>query len=393
MRPRTARLAVSTIFFANGLVLANWIARIPDVKHRLSLGEGTLGLALLCAAVGALLAQVVTGWAINRAGSRVVTTVMVGLFFATVCLPGFAATPPLLMLALFVLGACNGSLDVAMNAQAAVVEQQHAQPIMASFHGLWSVGSLLGAILGGLAASQGMPVGLHLLGVAGASGSVAFVATRQLIPHGGTPSLEHPAVALPPRVLVPLGMIAFGALVCEGAIADWSAIYLREGLGSTPSVAATGYAAFALLMAVGRLTGDQLTLRLGAVRLVRGSGALVTVGIGFALLGHTVWFVIAGFGLIGAGVACLFPVVLSAAASTPGIAPGTAIASVATAGYTGLLVGPPLIGAVAEAVSLRGGLGMLGIFGLLIIWLGPALRGRQLGATDRSTSIVDGTVA
>ncbi len=134
LRSWTARLAVSTIFFANGLVIANWIARIPDVKHRLGLGEGTLGLALLCAAVGALLAQVVTGWAINRTGSRVIMTLMVVLFFATVSLPGFAADLPLLMLALFVLGACNGSLDVAMNAQAALVKQA----ICPADHGLIS---------------------------------------------------------------------------------------------------------------------------------------------------------------------------------------------------------------------------------------------------------------
>ena len=375
--PQTARVAVATIFFTNGLVIANWIARIPDVKHALSLSDGTLGLALLCMAAGALLGQPAAGWAIGRFGSRVVTTASAVLFFATVILPGFASNLLLLMIALFVVGAWNGGLDVAMNAQAALVEQQYARPIMASFHGLWSVGGLLGATLGGLAASWAIPVGLHLLGVAAAGMIVAFLATRQLVPDGGARNVENTAFALPPRALLPLAVIAFCSLLCEGAIADWSAVYLREGLGSTPGVAATGYAVFALLMAIGRFTGDRLTLRLGAALLVRGSGALVAAGIGLALVGSTSWLAIAGFGLIGAGVSCLFPVVLSAAARTPGIASGTAIAAIATSGYTGFLVGPPLIGSVAEAVTLRGALGLLALFGVLIMFLGPAVAGSQ----------------
>jgi MFS family permease len=373
---RRARLAVAAIFCLNGVALANWIARIPDVKQQLALSEQLLGLVLLCAALGALLAQPTVGWLIGRVGSRRMTTLMVVAFCLSIILPGLAADMPSLMAALFVLGACNGGLDVAMNAQAALVEQCYARPIMSSFHGLWSIGGLVGAALGGLIATLGVALGAHLLGVAIVATLIAALATRWLVADAGARRDAGPAFALPPRALLLLGFIAFGVLFCEGAIADWSAVYLREGLDSSPGVAATGFAVFSLLMAAGRLTGDSLALRLGPAWVVRGGGALVALGIGLAVAGDTPLIAIVGFGLIGAGLACSFPLLLSAAARTPGVAPSTAIAAIATAGYTGFLVGPPLIGSVAEAVTLRGALGLLGVVGVLVAVFGGAVERR-----------------
>lgn len=371
--PRTARLAVAGIFFLNGVALSNWIARIPDVKERLALSEGTLGLVLLCSAVGALVAQPSTGVLIRHIGSRRVTTLAALLFCASLTLPGLATSVPALMLALFLLGALNGGLDVAMNAQAAIVEARYRQPIMASFHGLWSVGGLAGALLGGYAASQAMDLASHLLLVAVLTAACVLVAIRGLVPDRGSGGEGGPSFALPPRALLLPGLIAFGVLCCEGAIADWGAIYLRDVIGTGPGLAASGYAVFALLMAVGRLTGDWLTLRLGTTRMVRGGGALVALGIALALASPVPALVIAGYGLVGAGVSCIFPLILSAAARTPGIAPSTAIAAMATAGYTGFLVGPPLIGSVAEALSLRVALGFLGLLGVLVVVSGAAV--------------------
>jgi hypothetical protein len=283
-----------------------------------------------------------------------------------------------LMAALFVLGACNSGLDVAMNAQAALVEQRYARPIMSSFHGLWSVGGLAGAALGGLIATQAVAVRTHLLGVAVVATLLALVATRWLVDDN-----QHhdagPSFALPPRALLLLGFIAFGVLLCEGAVADWGAVYLRESLHSTPAIAATGYAIFSLLMAAGRLTGDGLALRLGPALVVRGGGALVALGIVLAVGSGVPALAIVGFGLVGAGLACSFPLILSAAARTPGMAASTGIAAMATAGYTGFLVGPPLIGTLAEAVTLRGALGLLGIVGLLVAVLGGVV-GRRPSA-------------
>lgn len=375
-RPGRARLAVATIFCLNGLSLANWIARIPDVKQQLALSDQWLGLVLLCVAAGALVAQPTVGWLIGHVGSRRMTTMMLIGFCLSVILPGLATDRLALMGALFIFGACNGGLDVAMNAQAALVEQRYARPIMSSFHGLWSVGGLVGAVLGGLIATQGVSVRAHLLGVAIIATIIAVIITRGLMVDDDVRHEAGPSFALPPRALVLLGLIAFGVLFCEGAIADWSAVYLRESLHSSPAIAATGFAVFSLLMAAGRLTGDALALRFGPAWLVRGGGALVTLGIGLVIASDVPVIAIIGFGLIGAGLACSFPLILSAAARTPGVAANTAIAAMATTGYTGFLVGPPLIGTVAEAVTLRGALGLLGLVGVLVAVFGWAVERR-----------------
>jgi len=319
-RLRAARLAVATIFCVNGIALANWIARIPDVKQQLGLSEQLLGLVLLCAALGALLAQPTVGWLIGSVGSRRMTTLLSIAFCLTLILPGIASSTASLMVGLFVLGACNGGLDVAMNAQAALVEQRYARPIMNSFHGLWSIGGLVGAAIGGLFATWGVPVRDHLLGVALVATLVMALGGRWLLADEGEHRDAGPSFALPPRSLLLLGFIAFGVLFCEGAIADWSAVYLRESLGSAPGVGATGFAVFSLLMAAGRLTGDALALRLGPAWVVRGGGALVALGIVLVTASNLAWLAIVGFGLIGAGLACSFPLILSAAARTPGIA-------------------------------------------------------------------------
>jgi MFS family permease len=376
-RPLAARVAVAAIFFLNGMAIAHWFARIPDAKSRLTLSDGMLGFVLLFAAIGALIGQPTTGWLVGRFGSRRVTTILALMFALTMALPGMATDTPQLMAALLVLGMFNGGLDVAMNAQAALVEKAYARPIMASFHGLWSVGGLAGATLGGVAAAQGLALGPHLLAVAGFSFVGLALAARWLIHDTADRAGDGPGFALPPRALFLLGAIAFGVLFCEGAIADWGAVYLREGLGSRPDLAATGFAVFALMMAVGRLSGDWLTLKIGAGRIARGGGVLVTLGVALALATSEPLAAIAGFGLIGAGVSCIFPLILSAAARTPGIAPGTAIAAMATSGYTGFLVGPPLIGSLAEALSLRGALGVLGLLGVLILAFGGAIEPRM----------------
>jgi MFS family permease len=384
---RLARLAVTTIFFTNGALIANWFARIPDVKQQLGLSEGTFSIALLSMAVGALIAQPMAGVVIGRLGSRTVTSVMALVFCATVILPGFATSLPLLMLALFLVGAGNGALDVSMNAQAALVEHRYQRSIMNSFHAFWSVGGLIGATIGGLAAARGLSVANHFMIAAVVAAVVMLVAIRGLLPDGpavtGKAGASHePAFALPTRALLPMGIVALCALISEGAIGDWGAIYLREWLGSTAAVAAVGYSVFALMMAGGRFAGDWLTTRFGSSQIVRAGGGLVILGIALVVIGSVPWVAIIGFGLVGAGVSCIFPLILSAAARTPGVAPGAGIAAMATAGYTGFLVGPPLIGILAELFSLRGALGVLGLFGVIIVLLASSVRGRNLAQAD-----------
>jgi len=273
------------------------------------------------------------------------------------------------------LGATNGALDVSMNAQAVAVEERYGRPIMSSFHAAFSFGGLAGAVLGGLVAARGIAAAPHLLAVALVTGLAAVLAYRALLPAGADRGGEGggPAFALPRGAVLGLGAISFCVLVGEGAMADWSAIYLDDTLGTGPGLAAFGYAAFSLTMAIGRLFGDGLAERFGATTLVRACGAISTLGLGTALaIGHPIAALV-GFACAGAGFSIVFPLALSAAGSVGTMAPGPALAAVAGAGYFGFLVGPPTIGFAAELFSLGGALYLVVLLSAATFLLAPAV--------------------
>jgi MFS family permease len=354
-----ARLSVSILFFVNGAVLASWLPHIPAVKARLTSGDGQLGLVLLAMAAGAVVALPTAGWLIGRAGSRVMSAVAALALCLAMPLPVLSPSLPALVAALALLGACNGLLDVSMNAQAAVVEQRIGRPIMSSFHALFSLGGVAGALLAGGAMSVGMSDVAHVGAAAlGALAAVA-VALPSLVPARPGPTQPGPALARPSRVLLTLGVLALLGLLAEGAMADWSAVYLHDTLGASPAVAAVGFAAFSLAMAVGRFAGDALVGRVGPRRVLRACSAVAALGLaGALLLGHPAAGVV-GCALVGFGIANVIPVLFSAAARVPAVEPGRALAAVATTGYLGFLAGPPLIGVVAEATGLAVGLGLV----------------------------------
>lgn len=383
---RLARLAVAAVFFLDGLGFANWVVRIPAVQERLGLGEGALGLALLGVAVGALVAMPLAGRLVGVRGSRPVTRVAALAFAATLALPALAPTLTLLTLALVLLGAANGALGVAMNAQAAAVERAYGRPIMAGFHALFSLGGLVGAGIGGLAAAQGVGVAPHLAGVALAAAVAAAVVGPRMLPAAADALSDAPRrFTRPSRALVALGVVAFCVLFGEGAMADWSAVYLRDVTGAGPGLAAAGFATFSLAMAVGRSVGDRLTIRLGPMRLVRASGAVSALGLALALAVGEPWAAVVGFGAVGAGLSIVFPAVLTAAGRLPGSAAGAAIAAVSMFGYSGFLVGPPIIGFVAEALTLRAGLAIVVATSAVIALLASALLGSEGRATRESS--------
>jgi len=365
-RVRTARWAVAAMFLVNGALLANWVARIPAVQQRLGLSAGALGIALLGMAIGALAAFPVTGLLIAHYGSRRVTTGAALVYCAAVPLPGLAPSLPLLMVALIALGAGNGAMDVAMNAQGVAVEARYGRPIMSSFHGLWSVGGFAGALVGGVAAGAGIAPFPHLLGAAVVLVIAALIASCWLLPIAADAHSGAPAFARPTRALLGLGVVAFCSALGEGAMADWSAVYLHTSLATSAAFAAAGYAGFSLAMTVGRLSGDRLTHRFGPVVLVRAGGLLAAVGLGVALVVGRAGPAVAGFALVGAGLSLVAPLVYSRAGRTPGVSAAAALAAVATMGYTGFLLGPPIIGAVAQALSLRDALGIIVLLGLAI---------------------------
>jgi fucose permease len=373
---RAARGAVTVIFLLNGLLLGSWAARIPAIKERLDLGEAALGFALGLVALGALVAMPVSGWMSARGGSRRTTRFAFVLCCVALALPALAPSYALLLPAAVLLGAGNGSLDVAMNAHGVAVERRHESPILSSFHAAFSCGALLGAGGSALAASADLDVRWHLLGVAGAALIVGLVACRSLLPADADHAGEEagPLLAWPPRALWAVGAIGFCALVAEGATSDWSAVYVRESLGASAGVAALAFAAFSATMTIGRLVGDRLTTAWGAEALVRRGGLLSAAGVAGALLIGDPIAATLGFALVGFGIAAMVPVVFRAASEVEGVAPGVGIAAASTMGYFGFLIAPPIIGGVAELTSLPVALGLLVVLGLVMAALAPRVR-------------------
>ena len=371
---RLARLSVLGIFFLNGFGFANWVVRIPAVQKDLGLSEGLLGLALLGIAVGALSSMTLTGALVSRFGSRPVVSVTALLFSGALPLLALAQNLPLLALALVVYGVLMGGLDISMNVQAVAVEKEYRISIMSSFHAAVSFGGLVGALLGGLIASAGVQPLLHFSAVALASGVAVVILYRVLLP-ASTDAGEAgaPAFARPTRALLGLGVISFCVLLGEGAIGDWSAVYLNNVLQTGPGFAATGFAAFSLTMALGRLFGDRVIKRFGPVRVVRVGAAIATTGLAVSLAIGQQYVTLVGFACTGIGFSIVFPAALSAAGRTEGVAPGPALAAVCTAGYTGFLVGPPAIGFAAEIFGLGAALYIIVILSVAIMLLARAV--------------------
>ena len=357
--PRRARAVLTLVFAANGVAFGTFAARVPAIKDRLELGDGELGLALLFIAAGALVAFPVAGRLIASTGSRPVTRAGLCLMPAALALVALAPSLPTLMGAALAFGAANATLDVAMNAHGVAVERALGRPIMSSLHAGWSIGGLVGAGLGGLLAAGGVDARVNLIVVPAAVCGLALVATRALLPAAEDIAPALPALRLPSPRIALLGVIAFCSLFAEGVAADWSAVYLEDSLATTSAVAATGFAAYSLAMAGGRLVGDRLTLRWGPSGLLVRCGLLASAGLGIALLiGHPAAAIV-GFALLGAGVAPVVPVVFRAGGSVPGVPSSQGIATVSWLGYLGFLAGPPIIGLTADAIGLPAALGIV----------------------------------
>jgi hypothetical protein len=262
------------------------------------------------------------------------------------------------MLALFVFGAFNGVLDVSMNAHGVLVEGRLARPVMSSFHGMWSLGGLAGA---GFAAAllPLMPALAQAFLALAICTVIAVAALFFLLPSAADGRAGGPAFALPTRLTLALGILCFLCMMAEGAITDWAALHLKGAFALGAGPAATGFAAFSAAMAASRFGGDWLRGHIGAVVLVRGSALLAAAGLSVALLSPAPMIAIAGYAIVGLGLGNLVPIFFGAAGRIPGERPGTGIAAVATVGYTGFLVGPPVIGFIADATGLATALGIL----------------------------------
>lgn len=365
------RVAVSTFFAISGFISATWIARIPAAAIKLDLDTAQLGSLLLFIAIGSLLAFQFVGRVIELQGSAWTATMTGSGFVVGLSLLALSPHPAVLALALFLYGIGFGGVDVAMNAQGVVVERRLHKPIMGSLHGFFSLGALVGAALSGLVAEAGIRLVPHFLAFSAIGLGLTRWANRGQIADDPVPERDAtqpkpPRFALPPRALWSLGVIAFCAALGEGSMADWSALYVHDELGGSEGVAAFVFTAFSTTMLIGRFAGDRIVARFGAVRSVRTGSVIVSIGMLAGLLPGTVAAAAIGFAIMGLGLSLVIPVVYSAAGSTPGIPSGRGVAAVATIGYSGFLVGPPVLGYLARAISLQGTL-LVVVAGLFVI--------------------------
>jgi len=361
----TARIATLVVFVTHALLFASWTAHIPLVKSSLGLTDAQLGLALFGAPFGSIIAMLATSSLIPRLGSRrMVQLCLVGAC-ATGWTVGMAGSGPELFAALTLWGLFLGALDVSMNAQAVFVERGLGRPIMSSFHGVWSIGAFVGVAVGALAVAAGVALAaqLAILGVLGlliAGPATTVMLTDPAREPGVDPGGRAASVWRNPVVLLVCGVVLV-AMLCEGAAADWSAVYLHESLGTTVAFAALGYAAFSVSMVAGRLSGDRLLARVSPRTVLPVLAVVATVGMTMALIVGGPAVALLGFVTLGIGVALVVPAAFTAAGRLPGVHPGAAVAVVSSIGFVGFVAGPPLIGHLADAASLAVALALLPI--------------------------------
>ena len=381
MSPDRASLSVVAMFALNGALFGIWASRIPAVAEAMALGPAQLGLLLLCIAGGAIASFPLAGALSDRLGAARVSRGLALVNLAGLALAALAPGPLTLAAALVLFGAGHGGMDVAMNGWGAEVERARGRPSMSFFHATWSMGAGLGALSGAGAVALGAGVAPHFLVAGGAAAALALWLARPPW-ESRSGGAGGPAFALPRGALLLVGVVAFGSSLGEGAMADWSALFLVEVAGASEARAALGYAVYSVAMVAMRLAGGRVTARLGPVPAARASQLVSASGAALAVLVGTVWAALAGFALMGLGYALIVPLAFSRAANDPGTSQGRAIASVATLGYGGMLLGPVAIGLLASGIGLRGAFGVLALLALATVV--PAGRLAPAGGAARA---------
>ncbi|MEP6734988.1 MAG: MFS transporter [Chryseolinea sp.] len=361
------RIAVNIAFFVNGFVLANWASRLPRIQEIYQIDDGTIGLVLLALSIGAVIAMPFTGWVIIRNGSKKITIVSATAYCLIISLIPIVPSLYFLLAVFFLMGVSTGIMDVAMNAQAILVEQEYKRSIITSFHALFSIGMMLGASASAFVMEQGMQIAYHFWVVSGVAVAGVIWAAGNLVIDNPTPGVKSdgPLFRIPNRSLVSIGIIAFCCMISEGAVSDWSVNFMENVVHSKKAVAPLALSAFATAMTIGRLAGDKARNRFGDKLMIVGGGFMAITGTLLAVILTTEYGSIAGFFLVGIGLSTIIPIAYSIAGNEKGLPPGVGLAMVTTVGYSGFLIGPPLIGFIADAKSLH--TAMIMVSGLLII--------------------------
>ena len=381
----TARWATTGVFAVNGGAIGPWVAHIPWIQERFDLSRSAMGLVIVAMAAAVIVAFPVAGQAIVRRGS-------VGVMWAggvacvlAVTLPILAPHPLLVAVGLFVLGGASATMDVAMNSHGVKVEKDLGRPLMSSLHAGWAFGGMGGAAFAAAFAALGIDARVTVAISAAVLLAALLACLRRVGPGSAAAGEDAPAFALPSHGVVLLAVLCLLIMVTEGAMADWSGLYLRQDLGASAAIAALAYSFFTGGMTVGRVAGDWINHRIGPVALLRWGALLTGVPIAAVLLvGHPA-AALAGLFLVGLGVANGVPLMFSAAGRQPDTPPGPGIAAVSSMGSMGFLAGPPLIGVMADAVSLPWALAALILGAVAVFALAQRAMRRTIGDCSPGT--------
>ena len=367
---RRARWATRLLFMALGTLAGTWGAHIPSLKARYAINEATLSMVLLAAAIGAVLSLFVAGRVVGRFGARkvaVVSALVMSLMLGVVLeYPGVATLLPTMLL----FGASMSLFDVAINTEGSELESLSGRAIMSNLHGMFSVGGMTGAAIAAYLLGAGVAPRLQLFGVCAGVAVVAVIASRGMLETHAAPADEGEKshFAWPRGLLLIIGLLIFAGMTAEGVMYDWCVLYLKQEVGMPQAQAAIGYAVFSGAMALARFGGDYLRSRYAERSLLRVGATMSAVAMAVVLLSATGWVAFIGFAIAGAGLAPVAPILFNAATRVPGVSRAAAIASVTSIGYSGFMIGPPLIGGIAQATSLTVALSVLVLASALLAY-------------------------
>ncbi|KKX51612.1 MULTISPECIES: MFS transporter [Sphingobacterium] len=360
------RIAVSLFYFCQGLAFASWASRIPIIKERLNLTEGQLGTILLMLPVGQLVTMALSGKLVTTYGSARVLRIVAIIYALILCLIGFAQNAWELGAILFFFGVIGNMCNIAVNTQGVAAEKIFKKSIMSSFHGAWSIAGFTGALIGLLTMNIAIDTVPHFIIIFVLIVINTAINYRYLIPGVATEAKKTSFFSKPESSLVQLGIIGFFSMATEGAMFDWSGVYFKEIVHAPEQFIIVGYASFMVMMALGRFIGDAVISRLGRKRTLQISGILMFVGMMTSVIFPLFYISTLAFMMVGIGVACNVPTVYSVAGQNKKVTPGVALAMVSSISFLGFLMGPPLIGYIAELTSLRYSYGVFAFFGILM---------------------------
>ncbi len=372
---RHYRIAASVFFFVQGITFASWANRIPTIKAMLDLNDASLGALLFSLPAGQILGLPIAGYLVSRLGSKKILVTGAVLYPATLMLLGLVNEVWQLALALALFGFLVNLMNISVNTQAVSIEKMYKRSIMASFHGLWSLGGLVGGLVSTAMISRNISPFVHFVIIWAFTLACLLFFYKCILPHDDNPgSQQQPIFVKPDKYILTLGLIALASMVSEGAMFDWSGVYFEKVVNAPRGLITLGYIAFMCTMAIGRFTADWFVTKFGVKTVLQVSGGIIATGLFLAILFPYIIPATLGFLMVGIGVSSIVPLVYGLAGKSKTMRPGVALAAVSSIGFLGFLLGPPFIGFIAEIASLRWSFAIIALLGLSATFLAKAIK-------------------